>query len=131
MAITTIRGRTPLVVLGADGRFTLGRSPVKGTIVRASFYSDATLTGAVTNNRTLSVFNGGQTGTGVTSAASKNFTNAVNATAQAETPITLSGTPANLAVAIGDAIVADSLHVGTGIQDNGGAWEVDIEQALN
>lgn len=126
--IVTLRLAAPAVsTAGNSLRTAIGRSPVKGTIVRASYFASTTLTGAATNNRTLSVLNGGAAGTGTTSAASKNFASGTNATAQSDTVITLSGTAANLEVAAGDVLQFDSLAVGTGIADPGGLVEVDIE----
>ena len=131
MAIVTMRLAAPAVsTAGNDLRTAVGRSPVAGTIVRCSYFASTTLTGAVTNNRTISLFNGGAVGTGVVSAATKNFTNAVNATAQSDTIITLSATPANLAVVLNDVLQWDSLHVGTGLADPGGLAEIDIQANL-
>ena len=130
MAIVTMRVQAPGLGAAVDGRTAIGRAPVRGTVKRVSFFASTTLTGAVTNNRTLSLFNGGAAGTATTSVASLNFTNAVNATAQSDTVITLSGTPANLVVNQGDVLQWDSLHVGTGLADPGGTGEIDIETGL-
>lgn len=131
MAIVTLRLAAPAVgTAGNDLRTAIGRSPVAGTLVRCSFFASTTLTGAATNNRTLSLLNGGAAGTGTTSMASKNFANGTNATAQSDTVITLSGTAANLVVAAGDVLQWDSLHVGTGLADPGGLVEVDIQTSL-
>lgn len=129
--IVTLRVSAPAVATaGNDLRTAVGRSPVAGTVVRCSFYASTTLTGAATNNRTISLLNGGAAGTGTTSIASKNFASGTNATAQSDTSITLSGTAANLVVAIGDVLQWDSLHVGTGLADPGGTGEVDIQVSL-
>jgi hypothetical protein len=129
--IVTLRVSAPAVATAGNSlRTAIGRSPVKGTVVRASFYASTTLTGAATNNRTISLLNGGAAGTGTTSVASKNFASGTNATAQSDTVITLSGTAANLEVALGDVLQWDSLAVGTGLADPGGTGEVDIEVDL-
>ncbi len=131
MALVTLRLTAPAIAtVGNSLRTAVGRCPVPGTIVRVSFIASTVLTGAATNNRTLSLLNGGAAGTGSTSAASKNFAAGVNAAAQSDTVITLSGTAANLAVALGDILQWDSLAVGTGIADPGGLVEVDIQTSL-
>lgn len=131
MALVTLRLAAPAVATAGNSlRTAIGRSPVAGTVVRCSFFASTTLTGAATNNRTLSLFNGGAAGTGTTSAASKNFASGTNATAQSDTVITLSGTAANLAVALNDVLQWDSLAVGTGLADPGGQVEVDIQTNL-
>lgn len=128
MAIVTLRLAAPAVpTVGNSLRSAVGRSPVNGTVIRCSYIASTTITGAATNNRTLSLMNGGAAGTGTTSIASKNFANAVNATAQSDTVITLSGTAANLVVVKGDLLQWDSLAVGTGIADPGGLAEIDIQ----
>jgi len=131
MAILTMRvNAPPITTVGNSGRIAIGRSPVAGTVRRVSFFATATITGAATNNRTLSCMNGGAAGSATTSVASLNFASGTNATAQLDTVITLSGTAANLVIAKGDALQWDSLAVGTGIADPGGTAEIDIETAL-
>lgn len=131
MAIVTMRVQAPAIsTVGNSARTAVGRCPVAGTVVRVSFFATTTITGAATNNRTLSLMNGGAAGTGTTSVASKNFASGTNATAQSDTVITLSGTPANLVIAKGDVLQWDSLAVGTGIADPGGTGEIDINTSL-
>lgn len=131
MALVTMRIAYPAITtVGNSARSAIGRTPVAGVVVRASVFATTTITGAATNNRTLSVLNGGAAGTGTTSVASKNFASGINATAQTDTILTLSATPANLVVAAGDVLQFDSLAVGTGIADPGGTVEVDIQTNL-
>ena len=130
MAIVTMRVQSEDIIAANSNRIAVGRSPVAGTVRRVSFFASATMTGAATNNRTLSCMNGGAAGTGTTSIASLNFASGTNATAQTDRVITLSATAANLVIALGDVIQWDSLAVGTGIADPGGTAEIDIETAL-
>jgi hypothetical protein len=93
----------------------------RDSVVSAVTYAPVTaITGAATNNRTVSLVNKGQDGTGTTVIATLNFANGTNAAASDERSIPLSGTPANLEVAAGDVLQWQSAAVGTGIADPGG-----------
>lgn len=124
--VHTMRTLYPAVALGADDSIPIGECPIKGNVTRAYVISDGAITGANTNTRRHEVQNGGQAGAGSTVAASKQYDSGVNAAANDNTELTLSGTPANLAVAAGDVLRAHSIHVGTGIADPGGMMVVEI-----
>lgn len=100
---------TDLIRVDADG------------VVDAVYYLPAaTITGANTNTRSLSLVNLGAAGGGTTVIATLQFNSGVNAAAHVATPLPLSGTAANLAVSAGDVLQWQSTHVGTGITDPGG-----------
>lgn len=100
-----------------------------GTVTAVTYTPVAAITGAATNNRTFSVVNHLQDGTGATSVASLNFANAVNAAAFDEKVIPLSGVAGATTVAAGDVLEGKSLHIGTGIADPGGTLVITIARA--
>lgn len=121
-------GQADALAVGVDRDYTV-EAPYDGVVSGASYTPVATITGADTNSRTLSVINKGQAGAGTAVAASLALTAGVNAPGYDEKALTLSGTPANLVVAAGDVLVFRSLHVGTGIADPGGAYSVQFDKA--
>lgn len=115
------------VVLGADLETIIGEAPFDGTIESVEWIpTTGGLTGAATNNRTLSVINKGQAGAGTVVPASLNFGAGVSATAFDKKALTNSATAADLEVVKGDVLSFKSLHVGTGIADPGGQAIVTI-----
>jgi hypothetical protein len=105
------------------------RAEYAGTVTSVTYVPKAAITGAATNNRTVSVVNRLQDGTGSAVVASLNFASGTNAAAYDERVITLSGTPANLVVAEGDVLEVRSAAVGTGIADPGGTAFVTISRS--
>jgi hypothetical protein len=124
--VATIQARMNALGVAVDATEELAVAPFDGNITRVAYIPDTTLTGANTNSRTLTLVNKGATGAGSTTAATLAFTAGVNATANDETDLALSGTAANLVVASGDVLAFVSTHVGTGIADPGGLVQVDI-----
>lgn len=118
----------PVATAGNDLDTVLFQAPFDCTVTSVQYVATAAITGAATNNRTISLVNKGQAGAGTTSVASLAFGSGTNAAAQDETAVTLSGTPANLVLASGDTLVWRSLHVGTGITDPGGLVRVTISR---
>jgi hypothetical protein len=116
----------PVATAGNDFTHAIGTVKRAGTVTAASYIPDATITGAATNNRTVSIVNKGSDGLGSTVVATLNFASGVNATAADEKVLTLSATPANLVVAAGDVLAFSSGHIGTGIADPGGLVTVSI-----
>jgi hypothetical protein len=114
---------------GSDATIPVGVSPFAGVVTAVQYIPSATITGAATNNRTLSVVNKGQAGGGSTSVATIGFGNGTNATGFVNTTVPLSGTAANLEVAAGDVLAFASVHVGTGIADPGGEVRVTISRS--
>lgn len=105
------------------------RAPYDGTVTSVTYAPVAAITGAATNNRTVSVVNHGQTGAGTAVVATVTYANAVNVAAFDEGTVALSGTPANLVVASGDILEVKSVPNGTGIADPGGTVFVEISRA--
>jgi hypothetical protein len=114
---------------GNDDDTVVTQAQYAGTVTKVEYIPEATITGAATNNRTVSLVNKGQDGSGSTTVASQTFGNGVNATGNNENAVPLSGTPANLVVAAGDTLLWRSVHVGTGITDPGGLVRVTIARS--
>lgn len=128
--VTTIKAKVPGTASGADAELAIGRNGSGGvaTVTGVRFIADATLTGAATNTRSITI-NRRTAGGAATVLATLQFNSGINATAYATTPITLSATPANLDVPNGDIITYQSTHIGTGLADPGGSIEVDLTRA--
>lgn len=114
---------------GNDDDTIVGKAPFAGTVTAVEYVPEAAITGAATNNRTISLINKGQSGSGTTVIASLNFGNGTNATAYDERALTLSATAADLVVAEGDVLMWRSLHIGTGITDPGGLARVTVSRS--
>ncbi|MGW4487862.1 hypothetical protein ACWEOE_28940 [Amycolatopsis sp. NPDC004368] len=128
--VRTIEQDVPAVSTAAnDEDSVLAQVPFAGKVTKVEYVPESAVAGAATNNRTVSLVNKGQDGSGTATVASLSFGAGVNATANDEKPITLSATPANLNVAEGDTLQWRSLHVGTGITDPGGIVRVTISRA--
>lgn len=110
---------------GNDLNTDIVQADLAGVVKSVSYIPAATITGAATNNRTLNLVNKGAGGAGTTVIATLNFANGTNATADIAKAITL-GVAANLAVAAGDILQWQSVHIGTGITDPGGLVVVVI-----
>jgi hypothetical protein len=120
----------PAVAAGADDGNHLARAPFAGEVTAVTYTPDATLTGANTDSRTISLVNRGAGGAGTTVVASKAFTAGVNATDNDETAITLSVVADATDVAEGDILEWVSTHVGgTGLADPGGMAKVQFTRS--
>ena len=127
--VQVIERNVPAVsTAGNDDDTVLGQAPFDCTVTSVQYVPEAAITGAATNHRTVSLVNKGQAGSGTTTVASLTFDNGVNATANDEKTITLSGTAANLVLAAGDTLQWRSIHVLTGIADPGGVVRVTISR---
>jgi hypothetical protein len=126
----TLRAKVPGTASGADVELAIGRNDfgAVATVTAVRYLADATLTGAATNTRAITVSRRTAGGT-ATTIATLQFNSGVNATAYASTPITLSGTATNLDVPAGDILTFTSTHIGTGLADPGGTIEVDLQRA--
>ncbi len=116
----------PNLAANVTDSYAAFRAPYAGTVSRVAYAADADITGAATNNRTLSLVNKGQDGNGAVTVATLTFASGTNASDFDERDITLSGTPANLTVAEGDILAWVSTANGTGIADPGGTAIVEI-----
>lgn len=128
--VTTIQTRVPgQATAGTDSAFVAAIAPYAATVTKATYITDAAITGHATNNRTFSVINKGTDGTGTTSVAAVT-TNASNSfVAFDEKAITLSGTAANLVVAAGDVLLFDSNANASGVADPGGLVVIEFTRA--
>jgi hypothetical protein len=113
---------------GNDDDTVVAQAPFDCTVTAVEYVPEAAITGAATNNRTVSLVNKGQAGTGTATIASLTFDNGVNAAADNEKAITLSGTAANLDLAAGDTLLWRSIHNGTGIADPGGLARITLSR---
>jgi hypothetical protein len=113
---------------GNDDDTVIAQAPFACTVTSVVYVPEAAITGADTNSRTVSLVNKGAAGSGTTTVASLALTSGVNATANDEKTITLSGTAANLVLAEGDTLQWRSIHVGTGITDPGGLVRVTVSR---
>lgn len=119
----------PVATAGNDLNMVAGVAPFDGTVSAVTYIPLTTITGAATNNRSLSLVNKGQAGAGTTVVATLAFGNGVNAAANAATAITLSTVAGATTVAAGDVLQWQSTHVGTGIADPGGLVNVSFSRA--
>ena len=138
--MSTTNPRAPLVeriqqtvpgeaTAGSDKSGVVGRAPVAATVTGVTYTPNALITGANTNTRRVALINRGQNGAGSTVVAELQFNSGVNAPAFDEKSLTLSATPANLAVAEGDILEWVSDAVGTGLADPGGLVVVKLSRS--
>jgi hypothetical protein len=118
----------PVATAGNSDDTVVGQAPFNCTVTAVEYVPETAITGAATNHRTVSLVNKGQAGTGTTTVATLAFDSGVNATANNERAITLSGTAANLDLAAGDTLQWRSVAVGTGIADPGGLVRVTVSR---
>ncbi|MEU0940304.1 hypothetical protein [Embleya sp. NPDC005971] len=111
---------------GNDLDSVAGVVPFNATVTAVEYVPVSAVTGAATNNRTISLVNKGQAGSDSTSVASLTFANATNAAATTPRAVTLSGTAANLQLTAGDTLLWRSIHNATGIADPGGLVRVTM-----
>lgn len=111
---------------GTDDAWNIGRAPFPCTVTAVTYVPEATITGHATNNRTFSLINKAQDGSGTTSVAAK--TSTADLTGDDENTITLSGTAANLILAEGDILEWDSNANASGVADPGGLVVVTISR---
>lgn len=99
----------------------LGECAVDGVLSAAEFLPAAAVTFNASNFRTFTLFNRGPktTGTGTTNMGTFD-TSAVSLADNVAKAFTLSGTPANLAVAKGDVLEVVETIGGTGVAHGGG-----------
>ena len=127
--VRVIEADVPAVsTAGNDDDSVIAQAPFDCTVTSVEYIPEAAITGADTNSRTVSLVNKGAAGSGSTTVASLALTSGVNATANNEKTITLSGTAANLVLAAGDTLQWRSIHVGTGIADPGGLVRITVSR---
>lgn len=122
---TTVKANVPAAAAAVDSHLVIAEAPFDGTVAGITITPEASIAGAATDTRTLTVINRGQSGAGNTVVATLALLAGVNATAFDEKAFTLSGTAANLNVAAGDILEYVSTHSGTtGLADPGGLVQV-------
>lgn len=126
-SFTVVKSSAPPLAANATNPHSIGIAPCAGTIVGVTYIPDATITGAATNNRTVSIVNKGTAGSGTATAATLTFASGTNAAAHDEKVIPLSATESDLVVAEGDVLAFVSAHANTGIADPGGQVIVEID----
>jgi len=97
----------------------LGRSRYPGTVSTVTYIPSGSVTGAATNNRTLTLFNR-STGGGTVSVASLQLVSGTNLVDNTPTTITLSTVAGARDVNPGDILEWDSSAVSSGLTDSGG-----------
>lgn len=107
----------------------IAQAQLTGVVTAVEYVPEAAITGAATNNRTVSLVNKGQAGTGTTTIATLTFGSGTNATANNEVALTLSSTAADLVVTAGDTLLWRSVANGTGIADPGGIARVTVSRS--
>lgn len=127
--VQTLKSQADAAAATADPSTVLGEAQFDGTVTRCVYIPSASITGANTNSRTLTLQNRGQAGAGTTAVATLALTSGVNATADDAKALTLSGTAANLVVVAGDVLSFESVHTGTGLADPGGQVVVEITRS--
>lgn len=127
--VRVIEESVPAVTTAGNSDDTvLAQSPYAGTVSAVQYVPEAAITGAATNNRTVSLVNKGQAGSGTTVVATLTFASGTNATANNEVTLTLSSTAADLVVAEGDTLQWRSIANGTGLADPGGIARVTVSR---
>jgi hypothetical protein len=88
---------------------------VTGAIVAVTISPDTAMAGVDTNSATLSLINKGQTGGDTRVVATRALTNTVNLVAFDEFSLTVSTTPATVAVVKGDILALSHIKVGSNV----------------
>jgi hypothetical protein len=126
--VRTVEQDVPACATAVSTDTVFGEPLWDATVTAVTFVPSAAITGAATNNRTVSLVNKGQTGVGTTVVATLTFASGTNGVANDELAVTLSGTPANLVVAAGDVLQWRSIANGTGLADPGGLARVTLSR---
>jgi hypothetical protein len=127
---TERRTAGPVATAGNDLNTIAATAPFDGSVSAVAYTPLTTITGAATNNRTISLVNKGAAGSGTTVVATLSFGSGTNATGAVARAVTLSSTAADLVVAAGDVLQWQSTHVGTGIADPGGLVSVSFTRTV-
>lgn len=126
--VTSLKSTVPGVTIAATDSFSLGKSPVGGTVTAITYTPDAAATGDNTNARTFTVVNKGAAGAGTTVIGTLALTTGINLVAFDEKAFTLSVVSGATTVAAGDVLALVSTATGTGVVDPGGTVEIAISR---
>lgn len=111
---------------GTPDEFVIGPVPFRAVVTSVRFTPKATITGAATNNFSLSCRNRGVAGTGTALVtAAKTYASGVNAPAFIADALTV--TPANANVNAGDVLTIERLVNGSGLAMPAGAVTVTLQ----
>jgi hypothetical protein len=127
--VNVIQQDVPAAATAVSDDSVIAQSPFAGTVSAVQYVPEAAITGAATNNRTVSLVNKGAAGSGSTVVATLTFASGTNATANNEVSLTLSSTAADLVVAEGDTLQWRSIANGTGLADPGGVAKVSVSRS--
>jgi hypothetical protein len=127
--VNVIQQDVPAAATAVSDDSVIAQSPFAGTVSAVQYVPEAAITGAATNNRTVSLVNKGAAGSGSTVVATLTFASGTNATANNEVALTLSSTAADLVVAEGDTLQWRSIANGTGLADPGGVAKVSVSRS--
>jgi hypothetical protein len=116
------------VAKGGTGVTPLGACPFAGKVTGVTYTPASALTGANTNSVTFKVINKGTSGSGTAVVAELAFVSGVNAAANDEKALTLSGTASKLEVADGDVLTLEEATVGEGLAAPAGEVTVKVER---
>lgn len=105
--------RSATDVAATDWELPLGSIDFAGTVKSVKLLADSAF-GQATNYSSLDLQNKGQAGSGTTSVASMAFNSGNTVSQWVPKALTLSGTPANLNVVVGDALTLVKTHSGNG-----------------
>lgn len=125
--VVKLEAELPASATGASASSTI-RVPFDGTVTSVTYAPVAAITGAATNNRTISVVNHGQAGAGTTVMATLTYNSGTNSAAFDENTIPLSGVTGATAFLTGDILEVKSVFNGTGIADPGGTVFVEVSR---
>lgn len=101
----------------ADGWMCVFKAPVAGSVTAAYFMPAVAVTGHDSNRRDIDLFRASPTGTFGNRMANYDFTAAAGAFTHNQVTLTLSATPADVALAEGDYVLFKSDYNGTGATD--------------
>lgn len=127
--VRVIEESVPAAAAAVSDDTLLAQSPYAGTVTAVQYVPEAAITGAATNNRTVSLVNKGQAGSGTTVVATLTFASGTNATANNEVSLTLAAAEADRVVAEGDTLQWRSIANGTGLADPGGIARVSVSRS--
>jgi hypothetical protein len=127
--VNVIQQDVPAAATAVSDDSVIAQSPFAGTVTAVQYVPEAAITGAATNNRTVSLVNKGAAGSSSTVVATLTFASGTNATANNEVALTLSSTAADLVVAEGDTLQWRSIANGTGLADPGGVAKVSVSRS--
>lgn len=127
--VRVIEADVPAAATAVSDDSVISQAPFDCTVSAVQYVPEAAVTGAATNNRTVSLVNKGQAGSGTTVVATLTYASGTNSTANNESSLTLSATAADLVLAAGDTLQWRSIANGTGLADPGGLARITLARS--